>query len=67
VRSGDWKLIDYGAAKPSELFDLAKDPYEKNNLAATETTKLNELEKLLAGLRKDDVTTLPEDLKDLPQ
>ena len=67
VRSGDWKLIDYGATKPSELFDLAKDPYEKNDLAATETTKVRELEKLLTNLRKDDVTTLPEDLKDLPQ
>ena len=67
VRNGDWKLIDYNAANPSELFNLAKDPYEKNNLAGTETKKLKELETLLEALRKNDVTTLPEDLRGLPQ
>lgn len=67
VRNGDWKLIDFNSSKPSELFNLAKDPHEKNNLAGTEPKQLQELQTLLEALRKNDVTTLPEDLKGLPQ
>ncbi|HOX90064.1 MAG TPA: hypothetical protein P5024_11205, partial [Burkholderiaceae bacterium] len=35
IRQGDWKLI-WRAPLPEgiELYDLAKDPYEKNNVAA---------------------------------
>jgi len=33
VRRGDWKLCCYGAYETCELFDLAKDPDEKCNVA----------------------------------
>ena len=37
VRRGDWKLLcDRDGSRP-ELFDIRRDPGEKNNLAATET------------------------------
>lgn len=37
-----------------ELFNLAEDPYEKSNLAATYPQKVAELESLLSELRKRD-------------
>ena len=45
VRAGDWKLV---ATKqgPWELFDLAKDRAETNDLASSQPSKLKELEKL---------------------
>ena len=63
VRHGDWKLIASRNGSRRELFNLAEDPYEKNDLAASNPEKVKELEQLLQGLRKDDLTTLPEDLK----
>lgn len=47
VRHGDWKL--QVAARPDKqwLFNLAEDPTEQNNLAATEPEKLAELQALL--------------------
>ncbi len=45
VRDGDWKLVHGQAGKePPELFDLAKDLGEKNNLAATNPEKVKELQ-----------------------
>ncbi|MEP4146751.1 MAG: sulfatase [Halioglobus sp.] len=48
--NGDWKLIHHrgqqGAAASVELFDLGKDPEEKNNLAGQEAT----VDRLLALL-----------------
>jgi arylsulfatase A-like enzyme len=46
VRAGDWKLVRCRDG-PTELFNLAKDPYEKTDLAGRETKKLAELEALL--------------------
>jgi arylsulfatase A-like enzyme len=65
VRHGDWKLIVGGKDK-RELFNLAVDPYEKNDLASAEPGKVKELEQVLAALRKDDNTTLPADLAGVP-
>ena len=47
VRHGDWKL--QVAARPDKqwLYNLAEDPTEQNNLAATEPAKLAELQTLL--------------------
>jgi arylsulfatase A-like enzyme len=47
IRYGDWKLID--SASP-ELFDLAQDPGEENNLALIETDRLGELRAALEEL-----------------
>jgi arylsulfatase A-like enzyme len=68
VYHGDWKLIARKAKSPkAELFDLSRDPFETNNLAAVMPARLNELQGILAELRKDDVTKLPEDLARLKE
>jgi uncharacterized sulfatase len=52
VQVNQWKLIH--SHKPSKdfLFDLKSDPTEKNNLAATNPAKLQELSALLASHHK---------------
>lgn len=47
VRVGDWKLLKLGD-KPDQLFNLAADPGEKHDLAASEPAKLKELQGLYA-------------------
>jgi arylsulfatase A-like enzyme len=55
IRQGDWKLVhngqlraNYAGAKPRadtfELFNLADDPYEKNDLSKKHPNKLKELQ-----------------------
>ena len=44
VRQGDWKLIWRTLLPTSvDLFNLAEDPYEKNNLAAAQPQKLADM------------------------
>ena len=47
VRSRNWKAIQPGRKRDWELYDLAADPSERNNLAAAEPDRLKQL-KLLA-------------------
>jgi arylsulfatase A-like enzyme len=49
VREGDWKLIVPADGKNVELFNLARDPSEKNNLAAQESARMNRLRGVLAN------------------
>jgi len=49
VRAGDWKLQVNGRLNKKWLFDLANDPTEQANLAASNPVKLAELEALLAA------------------
>jgi arylsulfatase A-like enzyme len=65
VRSGDWKLI-WSKQKKPQLFNIALDPFEKENLASKESEKLSELQLLLTAEFGKDNTVLPEDLKGLP-
>jgi arylsulfatase A-like enzyme len=67
IRAGDWKLVikngeeatdDRPAKKGKEsieLFNLKVDPYEKENLAARESTKVKELKAKLNHYAKDAV------------
>jgi arylsulfatase A-like enzyme len=71
VFRGGWKLIvrDVGPAgldegDPAELFHIAADPSEKEDLAASETNRVFELRALLAELRRGDRDDLPADLRD---
>lgn len=56
VRDGDWKLI----ARPSdsgsnvELFNLADDPSERNNLAERLPERVERLQRLIARLARAD-------------
>jgi arylsulfatase A-like enzyme len=54
IRQGDWKLV-WRASLPSsvELFDLAKDPYEKADLAAANTEKVAAFQQRLNTLAKE--------------
>jgi arylsulfatase A-like enzyme len=54
VRQGDWKLI-WRTQLPSsvDLYNLAKDPSEQNNLAAANSKKVAALKQRLDTLAKD--------------
>ncbi len=59
IRDGDWKLIRHYWKKEPELFNLAKDPGERNNLADQEPAKFKELDAKLDALLKDTDALLP--------
>ena len=54
VRQGDWKLITDKNGRHFELYNLDNDPYEKNNLAAKQPQRVDELKKLLEDIVRDD-------------
>ncbi|MFZ4765261.1 MAG: sulfatase [Roseimicrobium sp.] len=47
VREGNWKLIEFFDRGESELYDLAQDPGERQNLADTQPGKLEEMQRKL--------------------
>ena len=57
ARMGDWKLVKHHAAAKvaTELFNLAADRGEQNNLATKEPRKLAELEAKLAEFQKGGI------------
>jgi hypothetical protein len=59
VRQGDWKLV-WRTLLPSsvELFNLAQDPSEKNNLAAQYPDKVIALQQRLDTLSKESAKPL---------
>lgn len=52
IREGNWKLIRTGEAPP-ELYDLAADPGESNNVAAANIEIITRLTKALDGWRNE--------------
>jgi len=59
VRKGDWKLVEYFDAGRKELYNLADDIREKNNLAGKNPEKVAELQGLLKAWRKDVGAKIP--------
>jgi len=64
IRKGDWKLIEYFDTGTVELFNLADDLGETNDLAAARTEKVAELREALAAWRADCGAVIPDDCKD---
>jgi arylsulfatase A-like enzyme len=60
-----WKLIVRADGKP-ELFNLAVDPYEQNNLATTELKRLAAMQRMLTEQQSKDNSVLPTDLAGQP-
>ncbi|HAB15148.1 MAG TPA: arylsulfatase [Verrucomicrobiota bacterium] len=59
VRQGDWKLIWRTLIPTSvELYNLAEDPYEKNNVAAAHPDKVAALQARLNALGKESTKPL---------
>ncbi|MBT8044835.1 MAG: sulfatase [Verrucomicrobiae bacterium] len=59
IRDGDWKLIRYYWQKEPELFNLAKDPGERHNLARKEPAKFKQLNAKLDAMLKETDALLP--------
>ena len=59
IRDGDWKLIEWFEDGALELFNLAQDVSEKQNLAAQNPAKVKELHAKLLAWRKDVGALLP--------
>jgi arylsulfatase A-like enzyme len=54
LRFGDWKAVRNGPKAKIELYDLAKDTAEKNDLAADKPDLVEKAVKLMAEARNDD-------------
>lgn len=59
VRDGDWKLIEWLEDGKLELYNLARDPYEKNDLAAKEPARVKTLRGKLGAWRKETGALMP--------
>ncbi len=66
VRAGDWKLQVNGRQDRAWLFDLANDPTEQSNLAASNPAKLAELRALLDAHQEGRKPTLYPPVTDNP-
>ncbi len=60
IRQGDWKLVVRYENKHSELYNLAEDVGEQNDLSADFPAKKRELEKLLLEKQRAMGASLPE-------
>lgn len=59
LRQGDWKLIYYHIDQRFELFNLAQDLGEKNNLAASQPQRVRQLAKQLTQLLEQHRAPMP--------
>jgi arylsulfatase A-like enzyme len=63
LRWGNWKLIvhDERNSQRSELFNIAADPNETNNLASQEPDRVKQLQELLAAAAASDKDAVAKD------
>ena len=59
VLLGDWKLLYYHLNENFELFNITEDIGESNNLANTNSTKVEELSAVLSSYLKEVDAQLP--------
>jgi uncharacterized sulfatase len=59
IRSGQWKLIEFFETGQCELYDLAADPGERNNLAARMPDRVRDLLGRLREWRKKTGAAMP--------
>ncbi len=59
IRKGDWKLIEFFENGTLELFDLAKDPREKNDLSKAQPERVKELHEQLITWRQSVGAQMP--------
>jgi arylsulfatase A-like enzyme len=59
IRHGDWKLMEFFEDGKLELYNLKDDVSEKNNLAATMSTRAEEMRKQLADWRNEIDAKMP--------
>jgi arylsulfatase A-like enzyme len=52
IRYGDYKLLEYFENNTVQLFNIEKDPGERNDLAASMPAKVKELRNMLHAWRK---------------
>ena len=64
IRKGDWKLIEFFDTGKTELYNLADDLGETNDLAAAKPDKVAELREALAAWRADCGAVIPAGCKD---
>jgi arylsulfatase A-like enzyme len=60
VRDGDWKLIEWYEDGRVELFNVAKDPGEKKDLAKAEPERVKAMKAKLAAWRKEVGAVMPK-------
>ena len=53
VRNGDWKLLFNKDINKEELYDISKDPFEKNNVAESNAQIVSELKSLWQDWKKE--------------
>ncbi len=61
VMAGDWKLIRYYEDEHFELFNLAEDMAEQNDLSESMPEKVKELDRVLADWLQSSGALLPEE------
>ncbi len=62
VRHGDWKCVTVKKDAPLELYNIADDPCETNNLAAQQPKMVKELDAVMHSMHKPSVNyPIPED------
>ena len=64
ARAGDWKLIEFFDTGGIELYNLADDVGESDNLARKTPKKADEMLRLLRDWRKNTGADIPDDCRD---